>query len=43
LGEHLAALPTAQRHDVAEKVAAAMEEPVIDYLRLNIVARRAEW
>jgi hypothetical protein len=38
----LAALSAAQRHDVAERVAAAMEEPAIDYLRLNIVARRAE-
>jgi trans-aconitate 2-methyltransferase len=42
LAEHLAALPAAQRHDVAEKVAAVMEESVIDYVRLNIVARKAE-
>jgi trans-aconitate 2-methyltransferase len=42
LAEHLAALSAAQRHDVAERVAGAMEEPVIDYVRLNIVARRAE-
>jgi trans-aconitate 2-methyltransferase len=42
LGEHLAALSAAKRHDVAERVAAAMEEPVIDYVRLNVVARRAE-
>jgi len=42
LAEHLAALSAAQRHDVAARVAAAMEEPVIDYVRLNVVARRAE-
>jgi trans-aconitate 2-methyltransferase len=41
LAEHLSALSAAQRRDVAERVATAMEEPVIDYVRLNIVARRA--
>jgi trans-aconitate 2-methyltransferase len=42
LAAHLSALSAAQRRDVAERVATAMEEPVIDYVRLNIVARRAE-
>ena len=41
LGEHLAGFPAAERHDIAARVAAAMDEPVIDYVRLNMVARRA--
>lgn len=42
LGEHLAGFPPADRQDMAARVAAAMDEPVIDYVRLNIVARRAD-
>jgi hypothetical protein len=42
LAEHLSALSARSDARVAERVAAAMEEPVIDYVRLNIVARRAE-
>lgn len=41
LADHLASLRPRERRDVAAAVAAAMDEPVIDYLRLNIVARRA--
>jgi trans-aconitate 2-methyltransferase len=40
LREHLATLPPAERQPFAEAVAAAMPAPVIDYVRLNIVARR---
>lgn len=40
LREHLATLPPEDRHRFAERVATAMPEPVIDYVRLNIVARR---
>jgi trans-aconitate 2-methyltransferase len=40
LREHLASLPPGERRPFAERVAAAMPEPVIDYVRLNIVARR---
>ncbi len=41
LREHLATLPPEERHAFAAAVAAAMPTPVIDYVRLNIVARRA--
>jgi trans-aconitate 2-methyltransferase len=41
LREHLATLPAEERHDFAAAVAAAMPAPVIDYVRLNMVARRA--
>jgi trans-aconitate 2-methyltransferase len=41
LREHLATLPAARRRDFAEQVASALPEPAIDYVRLNIVARRA--
>jgi trans-aconitate 2-methyltransferase len=41
LREHLASLPADARRPFVEAVAAAMPEPVIDYVRLNIVARRA--
>lgn len=41
LREHLATLPEGDRRPFAEHVASAMTEPVIDYVRLNIVARRA--
>jgi trans-aconitate 2-methyltransferase len=40
LREHLATLPEKERHAFAEAVAAAMPAPVIDYVRLNMVARR---
>lgn len=40
LREHLATLPVDRRRPFVEAVAAAMPEPVIDYVRLNIVARR---
>lgn len=40
LHEHLATLPPQQRRPFAERVAAALPEPVIDYVRLNIIARR---
>jgi trans-aconitate 2-methyltransferase len=40
LREHLATLPVAERRRFAERVAAAMPEPVIDYVRLNVTARR---
>jgi len=39
LREHLATLPTHRRRPFVEAVAAAMPEPVIDYVRLNIVGR----
>jgi trans-aconitate 2-methyltransferase len=42
LREHLATLPPEQRRRFAEQVAAAMPAPVIDYVRLNIVARRGD-
>jgi trans-aconitate 2-methyltransferase len=40
LREHLATLPAEERQPFAQAVAAAMPAPVIDYVRLNIVARR---
>ncbi|MDA8301731.1 MAG: methyltransferase domain-containing protein [Actinomycetota bacterium] len=42
LREHVATLPPAMRRDFVERVAAKMAEPVIDYVRLNIVARKSE-
>ncbi len=41
LREHLASIPAAERRTFTEQVAARMAEPVIDYVRLNIVARKA--
>jgi trans-aconitate 2-methyltransferase len=41
LREHLGKLPAADRRPFVEQVVAAMPEPVIDYVRLNIVARRS--
>ena len=41
LRQHVATLAPGERHAFAERAAAAMEVPVIDYVRLNIVARRA--
>jgi trans-aconitate 2-methyltransferase len=40
LREHLSTLAPEERRPFVERVVAAMEEPVIDYVRLNIVARR---
>jgi trans-aconitate 2-methyltransferase len=40
LRSHVALLPEAERARFIAAVADAMEEPVIDYVRLNIVARR---
>jgi trans-aconitate 2-methyltransferase len=42
LREHLATIPAEQRRRFTEQVAAGMPEPVIDYVRLNIVARRGD-
>lgn len=39
LREHVATLDPVERRPFVEAVAAAMPEPVIDYVRLNIVAR----
>ena len=39
LREHLGTLPPAERRRFAERVAETMPEPVIDYVRLNVVAR----
>jgi len=41
LRAHVAGMDDDERHDFLSKVAAAMEEPVIDYVRLDISARRA--
>jgi trans-aconitate 2-methyltransferase len=41
LGAHLERLRADERDGFVKAVAAAMPEPVIDYVRLNIVARRA--
>jgi trans-aconitate 2-methyltransferase len=41
LRAHVASLPPAERRPFVAAVAAAMPEPVIDYVRLDIVARRS--
>jgi trans-aconitate 2-methyltransferase len=41
LGSHLARLPPAEHDAFVRAVATALPEPRIDYVRLNIVARRA--
>jgi trans-aconitate 2-methyltransferase len=41
LGGHVGRLPAAERDGFVKAVADALPEPVIDYVRLNIVARRA--
>jgi trans-aconitate 2-methyltransferase len=41
LGCHLERLPSADRPAFVKRVAAALPSPVLDYVRLNIVARRA--
>ncbi len=40
LREHLATMPPEERRPFVERVVAAMEEPVVDYVRLNMVAKR---
>jgi trans-aconitate 2-methyltransferase len=42
LGGHVARLPAADRDGFVHEVASRLDEPVIDYVRLNIVATRAE-
>ncbi len=41
LGSHVARLPDAERGTFVRAVASGLREPVIDYVRLNILARRA--
>lgn len=41
LGDHLARLPEAEREPFVRAVAARLVAPTIDYVRLNITARRA--
>jgi trans-aconitate 2-methyltransferase len=41
LGEHVARLPVDERDAFVREVAEGVGEPVIDYVRLNITARRA--
>ncbi|RPF35124.1 trans-aconitate 2-methyltransferase [Streptomyces sp. TLI_185] len=41
LGSHLDRLPEADHEDFVRSVAARLPEPVVDYVRLNITARRA--
>ena len=40
LGSHLARLPEPDRDAFVHEVASRLAEPVVDYVRLNIVARR---
>ncbi len=40
LGQHVDRLPPAERDPFVHEVASRLEEPVIDYVRLNILARR---
>lgn len=40
LGSHLARMPAERRRPFAEAVAAGMAEPLLDYVRLNVDARR---
>jgi trans-aconitate 2-methyltransferase len=42
LGDHLARLPAAERDGFVRAVAARLPQPAVDYVRLNISARRAE-
>ena len=41
LGAHLDRLPPAERGGFVKVVAAGLPRPEIDYVRLNVVARRA--
>jgi trans-aconitate 2-methyltransferase len=43
LREHVATLAQAERRPFLDAVVAAMPEPVVDYVRLNIVATRGSW
>lgn len=40
LRQHLGTLPEQERHPFAQRVAGAMAEPVLNYVRLNMTARR---
>jgi trans-aconitate 2-methyltransferase len=40
LREHVAAMPVGERRDFVRSVAERMPEPLLDYVRLNITARR---
>jgi len=42
LGAHLERLPEAERDDFVHEVASRLPEPVIDYVRLNILATRGD-
>ena len=42
LGSHLERLPEERRDAFVDAVLAAMPEPAIEYVRLNITARRAD-
>ena len=42
LREHIAELPEAEGKRVVHEVTRQMAEPIVDYVRLNIVARRAQ-
>jgi len=41
LREYLGSFPLAERRDFVKRVAMKMAEPVIDYVRLNIIARKS--
>jgi trans-aconitate 2-methyltransferase len=41
LGAHVERLPAAERDAFVHAVAERLPEPLIDYVRLNIVARRS--
>jgi trans-aconitate 2-methyltransferase len=41
LGAHLDRLPSAERDAFVHEVATRLPEPLIDYVRLNITARRS--
>lgn len=41
LGDHLARIPAEERAAFVHEVASGLPEPLIDYVRLNIVARRS--
>ena len=41
LGSHVARLPESEREAFVHEVASALPEALIDYVRLNIMARRA--
>jgi trans-aconitate 2-methyltransferase len=41
LREHVATMPADTRHEFVRRVAERMPEPLLDYVRLNIIAQRA--